>query len=67
MKTYDLTHWMYARSIDCMNTPCIHANDNGHAEWQDWFHVKPWATDSIYNYVDWPKLRRALWEVHSND
>lgn len=46
--TYDLTHWIYARHIDCMDTPAIHANDNGYEEWQDWFHVKSWATDSVY-------------------
>ena len=27
-KEFDLTHWMYARSVDLMDTPCNHANDN---------------------------------------
>lgn len=57
MKQFDLTAWIYARPAECMDTPCIHANDNGHEEWQDWFHVKPFATDSIFNLIDWNEYR----------
>jgi hypothetical protein len=67
MKTFDLTAWIYARPIDAMDTPCIHANDNGHEEWQDWFHVKPFKTDSLFYRIDRPTLQRMAWEVICND
>jgi hypothetical protein len=51
MKTYDFTKERWQDIIIPIdNTPCIHSNDNGHTEWQDWFHVKPFATDSLFNH-----------------
>jgi hypothetical protein len=68
MKTYDFTKERWQDIIIPIdNTPCIHSNDNGHEEWQDWFHVKPWATDSLFYRIDRPSLLRKSWEVYSNE
>jgi hypothetical protein len=63
MKTFDLTQWIYARHIDCMETPAVHANDNG--------EVLVVALPSIYDAFDEimrdserrARLMRLQWEV----
>ena len=59
---------MIIKLSDC-KAPIRPANDNGHTEWQDWFHVKPWATDSLFDKADMSEIRamqmRNKWRVYN--
>ena len=67
MKVFDFTKEKWNDIIKPTPSGMVHANDNGHEEWQDWFHVKPFATDSLFYRVDRPTLQRMAWEVYSNE
>lgn len=69
MKIYDFTKERWQEML--LNCPEFNfkegeINDNKPNEkicWQNWFHVKPWATDSLFNKADYAAIRRKGFEV----
>jgi hypothetical protein len=50
MRVYVDYHMLKSVNDNTCKRAITPINDNGHTEWQDWFHVKSWATDSLFNH-----------------
>lgn len=57
MKHYDLTG---TKVIEALETPWVYCNDNSH-EW--WVNPEPIKVKSLFDMVDYAKLKRERFEV----